>query len=697
MVDFVPVEKPSSLVNGNNTSNKSNFSAVDKPSKLKFDKIMEATADTVGDAGRLIKTGVSSAIATLPSLPESLLNLGSLGSNFVGKKLGLIPEDKKAKYFDIPFLPSFDEAQTAISAPSGQIKYLEGLLTPAKTQEIQMGLLNQNINPNSPEFKKAYLTQLEIANGKKPSLEMQTPVGQFLKTPAEYYGMGKVFGTTSGRISGGAGVLESSLKLTPMADGTATGIALGTDVALSLIAGVRNPNHITKLNNSIKSYVKNGKIDEAKELLKFAEKYNIPLLGIEALAQVTKDASLIKLAKLTSQNTDGKGFKFLNGREVKLNESANQFLKDTFGKNNFRYLDVSQNMVDKLKGAQTALKKRISLKARQRGYKEFDSYEFGSEATNVVANLLAELSTGSSLTTSKSKQFLKFSQEIKGKDQKALQQLSQDLGLDITKFKSASQSDPTMVRQLLEVKSYVDLTLKEINGYARASKTFERLSKRLLAPFDEAITVNDKLKLEIKATEGLLEKVLLGNVDNVSVSRLFKELNKIDTKIAPEVAQALFYDVFSKIEISPSMGKNMFKKVYGNPAQQRRVNAILTGVAKAQGKDPAMVIKGFKTMLETFNATSKLSGGESITTLSNKLSTDMGLPNVKFNPLEIFDNIVANNNWDGLAKIITSQNSLDTMVNLSRTTNKKQANILVGNLFRMNEKMDNTKTYEEQE
>ena len=70
---------------------------------------------------------------------------------------------------------------------------------------------------------------------------------------------------------------------------------------------------------------------------------------------------------------------------------------------------------------------------------------------------------------------------------------------------------------------------------------------------------------------------------------------------------------------------------------------------------------------------------------------------MKFNPLEIFDNIVANNNWNGLAKIITSQNSLDTMVNLSRTTNKKQANILVGNLFRMNEKMDNTKTYEEQE
>ena len=29
---------------------------------------------------------------------------------------------------------------------------------------------------------------------------------------------------------------------------TSTGITLGTDVALSLIAGVRNPNHITKLN-----------------------------------------------------------------------------------------------------------------------------------------------------------------------------------------------------------------------------------------------------------------------------------------------------------------------------------------------------------------------------------------------------------------------------------------------------------------
>tara|TARA_R100000231_G_C5329599_1_gene165919 strand:+ start:2300 stop:4396 length:2097 start_codon:yes stop_codon:yes gene_type:complete len=695
MTDFTPVDKPTKLKNDNNsnTSDTSNFSAVDKPSKLKFDEIVDVATDTVGDAGRLVNTGISSAIATVPSLPESLLNLASLGFNYGGKKLGLIPENKSAKYIDIPFLPSFDEAQTAIAAPKGQINYLEGLLSEGKKEEIVSGLLDMKLIPNTPAYNRAYLTQLEIASGKKPSLEMQTGIGEFLKTPVEYFGMGRVFGKTSGRISGFAGTVDSSLKLAGVNDKTAMIAGLGTDVVLSIIAGVKNPAYISRLKTTVQDSIKNGKLDEAKDLLKFANEYDIPLYGIEALAQTTKDNDLIALAKITAMTDEGsKYFKGINGRELKLNDKANKFITDFFGTENIRYLDVSQKMVDALNKRVVILKQKINKAARRSGYKKFDEFSFGNEVTNEVANTLAEMATSPNLTKSKSQQFLKYSKEIKGGNQKALQSLSQDLSSDIAVAKKAG--DNKLVGYLTEIKGVVDTSLNQIEGYARGAATYKNLKNKILNPIEEAVTANNTIRLNREATMGLLESVLLGKQDNITVSRLFKELNKIDKTLAPEVAASLFTEIFSKIKISPSMGKNMFNAVYGNPKQKRQVQAILTGVAKAQKKDPVMVIKGFERMLETFNATSKFTGGESITFKSGEFASDMGMPKIKLNPLDTFDKIVANGNWNDFAKIITSPNSLDTLVALSKTPVRANWPVLIQPIFQGYRQVE-SKPYEE--
>ena len=695
MTDFTPVDKPTKLKNDNNSNNSdtNNFSAIDKPSKLKFDEIVDVATDTVGDAGRLVNTSISSAIATVPSLPESLLNLASLGFNYGGKKLGLIPENKSAKYIDIPFLPSFDEAQTAIAAPKGQINYLEGLLSEGKKEEIVSGLLDMKLIPNTPAYNRAYLTQLEIASGKKPSLEMQTGVGEFLKTPVEYFGMGRVFGKTSGRISGAAGTLESSLKAIGVNDQTAMISGLGTDLVLSVIAGVRNPSYASRLQSKVKESINNGKLEEAKDILKFAEEYNIPMLGIEALAQATKDSDLISLAKITSMTKEGSPyFKGLYGRELKLNDSANKFLIDFFGTENIRYLDVSQKMVDTLNKRVTNLRQNINKVARKNGYKKFDEFTFGQEVTNQVANTLAEMATSPNITKSRSQQFLKYSKEIKGGNQKALQSLTQELGQDIAAAKKAG--DNKLVGYLTEIKGVVDTSLNQIDGYSRGAATYKNLKRKILDPLEEAVTANDTIKLNREATMGLLESVLLGKQDNITISRLFKEINKIDSTLAPEVAGALFTEVFSKIKVSPTMGKNMFNAVYGNTKQKKQVQAILTGVAQSQGKDPAMVIKGFERMLETFNATSKFSTGESITFKAGDMAQDMGTPKLKLNPLEIFDEIVANNNWDDLAKIITSPNSLDALVMLSKTPVRKNWPLLIQPIFQGYRQVED-KQYEE--
>jgi len=189
MAEFTPVTTPSKLVNtnqnsGGNSENK--YTAVKEPSKLKFNEIIDKTIDTYGDATRLVNTGASSYFATIPSMPESLVNLGNLGVNYIGKKLGLVPENKQAGYIDIPILPSYDETKTFLQAPPGQIKYKESLLPQEKIDEIKMGLLDMKLIPNTPDYNKAYLTELEIASGDKPSLEMQTGVGKFLETPVEY-------------------------------------------------------------------------------------------------------------------------------------------------------------------------------------------------------------------------------------------------------------------------------------------------------------------------------------------------------------------------------------------------------------------------------------------------------------------------------------------------------------------------------
>jgi len=269
--------------------------------------------------------------------------------------------------------------------------------------------------------------------------------------------------------------------------------------------------------------------------------------------------------------------------------------------------------------------------------------------------------------------------------------LTQELGQDIAAAKKAG--DNKLVGYLTEIKGVVDTSLKQIDGYSQGAATYKNLKRKILDPLEEAVTANDTIKLNREATMGLLESVLLGKQDNITISRLFKEINKIDSTLAPEIAGALFTEVFSKIKVSPTMGKNMFNAVYGNTKQKKQVQAILTGVAQSQGKDPAMVIKGFERMLETFNATSKFSSGESITFKAGDMAQDMGI-RMKINPLEMFDRFVTDENWNDLAKIITSPKSLETLVTLSKTPVRKNWPLLIQPIFQGYRQVED-KQYEE--
>ena len=637
----------------------------DQPVKSKVSKNIETAGNYVQDAGRLVKEAGSSAIATIPSLPESLVNILNLGQNWAGKKLGFYHPDQQAQNINIPFLPSFSEAKAAIQSPTQGAAFsgAESMLSQGKQNEIKMGLLEQGIYPNSPEWKDKYYNAVYEALG-LPTNEYETGVGEFLKTPAEWFGMAAPFGKTASRISGFAGGVNEALNRFGMDESHALITSLGLDVGLTVLAGVRNPSIISQFNTSVKGAIQKGKIKDAKELMEFAKNNNIPLIGVEALAQATGDQSLIKLAKLVAQSESGKKyFLGLNNRQLVLSEKSEQFIKDFFGAGNIRYLDVTNNTIKNIEKARSNLLTRINKIARKKGYKEFDASLVGTEATSAVYDTLLNLSKSKSITKDKSKALSDMADQIKGKDQMALQDLSQNLFKDIKKYKR--EGNDKMVGYLYEIKGYVDAGLKNIDGYTTGNKVYESLRAKIIAPLDDATSAFNK-----EATMGLLEKVLLGKQDYVSINRLSKELNKIDNKLFPEVAQALFSEMLGNIKIAENMGGNIFKTFYGTSNKQKQVKAVLTGVANAQGKDPAKVIKGFERFLQTMNATSKYSGGESITKQALKMEEGMGSKLAKFNitaPLEIFDNIVANNNWDKLGQILTAPNSIELMVQLANS------------------------------
>ena len=96
------------------------------------------------------------------------------------------------------------------------------------------------------------------------------------------------------------------------------------------------------------------------------------------------------------------------------------------------------------------------------------------------------------------------------------------------------------------------------------------------------------------------------------------------------------------------------------------------------------------------NATSKWSSGESITSFAKQKTEGMGSIMAKINltkPLEIFDTMVANQQWDSLGRILTSPDGLKTMEKLATTPAAiRNWRLLIAPLFVGGNKMEDKET-----
>ena len=116
-----------------------------------YEKIVDPIAAT--------GAGILNSAASLPSLPEELINLLRLGKHKAGQKLGLIDKDSQNTRVDIPLAPSYEQ-----------------MMNLSKKGEIDVPFTD---------------TKLQIPNydtilGDALSYDAQTGLGKYAQTAAEW-------------------------------------------------------------------------------------------------------------------------------------------------------------------------------------------------------------------------------------------------------------------------------------------------------------------------------------------------------------------------------------------------------------------------------------------------------------------------------------------------------------------------------
>jgi hypothetical protein len=204
----------------------------------------------------------------------------------------------------------------------------------------------------------------------------------------------------------------------------------------------------------------------------------------------------------------------------------------------------------------------------------------------------------------------------------------------------------------------------------------------------EGLTVGGRVNPNAKkaeATLALLNKVLLGSdISPVNVKRLYTELNKIDTKLFPELSNLVlrkkFEEVF-KVVGSGKGNRNIGFKFYEtvmSKGQGKLVKEMIIGSAKAQGKNPEKAWEGFQKLMNVYKASGTLPGLGSPTAARGEYFNDLRKLNIIIDdvsltqPLELIlkpiRQIVADNRSGQLAKMFTSVDGIDQMINIAKQT-----------------------------
>lgn len=154
-----------------------------------------------------------------------------------------------------------------------------------------------------------------------------------------------------------------------------------------------------------------------------------------------------------------------------------------------------------------------------------------------------------------------------------------------------------------------DIILTNPN-YAKAKKIYSAVNDELTTPVINNIEQLSKGKIQ----PSTIKQFVLNNEKNnvVDIERTYKLLNAKDPNVFPGIARTYIENIMNKRLVKkktgedPAAGFKLYDDLVGNDAKLANFNAMLKGVAEANGVNPNNLILGWKKFNDLMERTAKI-------------------------------------------------------------------------------------------
>lgn len=638
-------------------------------------------SSAIADYSKAGVSGIGTGLLSLLSAPEELTNLGLLGIDVVGKKLGFVDKDKPTPSVDIPLMPSFSEIDNF--RKTGQFYYPK-ILTDVQNKQT-MGTAKIPMYENTIGKVLNYQPERKGAEYLSVGAEWATPSGILGKA-------GKVRTAIPMTISGGAGVTSKGLEEAGF-DKSAPFIGLGIDLFGNIFASqFGNPKYIQKIQSIVDELANNGQLDEAKALITDAKKYGVDLSAPEAIQQTSGNTTLTEMMGDVAGTPEGSVVlnKFTKDRFKTITDENLNFLNKYFGDVDLDTInidDVSNQFVNTLRKSKEDLEKAINDRARNLkngGWKVFDKNNNLQSSISAYLDGLqnrivkGKVSNREVLQDVRSKFTSKDISDLSNSNlqdayQALLSQADELVASGNSKKALLYRAEANNIKQILDTNEY----------FARATEFTKRAYEKLGARFD-GVTVGGRINNNINnPTLNIMQSVLFGkDISPINITRLANELNKVDKTIFPEMANIVLQKMFQNLDDATDnirIGSKLYKSLFGK-GNENKFKAIVDGVAKAKGIDGNVLFNEYKKLFNIFDATGNLPNVGSRTSPKSELYKDLrdiGINNLDLaEPLKIItkpiEDAVSSKRAGELMEIFFADDSIDQLIKLSKNKTKKK-------------------------
>tara|TARA_X000000368_G_scaffold116074_1_gene90520 strand:- start:206 stop:2359 length:2154 start_codon:yes stop_codon:yes gene_type:complete len=655
-------------------------SIVDYAEKNSENKL--STYETIVDPIAATGAGIINSAASIPSLPEEIINLLRLGKDKAGQSLGLIDKNKKTTRANIPFLPSYEQ-----------------MMNLTKKGEIDVPFTDTTLQiPN-------YDTIL----GDALSYDAQTGFGQYAQTAAEWATPSKLL-KANPYISGGAGILSEVVEdFTPVKEGQGWIFGVGLDIVGQILNGVRNPAHIARLQTVMDDLVKNNQLKDAKDLMKYAKENNINLTAPEAILATVDESgtSLSSILSDTMSNPKGAAIvdTFTAQRFPQISTANREWLNKNLGELDLNLIEVDKitnKFVNTIKKRSENYRTNITERAKnynskiiKGGWDAFDNTIIvtsdGKAVKGIINANLKEYKLGiqkflkdpenSSFREIYQKHIASLMPVDAPLTHTNLHKIYKTLGKKIKDLQGDVKPNDELISMMTMEKKKIGQILQQNDYWMRANEFTRKANRIVVDKAMKGLTVNGRIDNKTEGSLKLLNKILLGeDISPINVQRLSTELNKIDKTLFPELSNLLLskkFEKLSKASGNKNVGFQFYEEVMGK-GNEKLMKEIIYGSAKAQGKNPDEVWKGFQKLMLIYKGTGQMPSLNSATAARGEYFKDLrklGIIVDEFSvaqPFEIILNplrtMIADNRSAALAKIFTSADGIDQMINIGKQT-----------------------------